>query len=71
MVNDVGLVFAEETTARIGAMIVGGAGFDRRSAEVVISASFFRSVEKGELVYCSKTVDKERPCNTVLQDRGM
>ena len=40
MVNDVGLMFAEESTARIGAMIEGGAGFDRRSAEVVVSQYF-------------------------------
>ena len=57
--NDVGLMFAEETTARIGAMIEGGAGFDCRSAEAVVSQHFLsHSVEKGDLIECSRTADK-------------
>lgn len=52
-------MFAEETTARIGAMIEGGAGFDRRSVEVVVSQYFiFHSVEKGGLLECRRTADK-------------
>ena len=49
MVNDVGLLFAKESAARIGAMIEGRASLDRRSAQVVISQYFvFYFVEKGD-----------------------
>lgn len=41
MVNDVGLVFAKETTARIGTMKEGGAGVYRRSIEVHVSTMVF------------------------------
>lgn len=57
--NDVGLMFAEETTARIGAMKEGGAGFDSRSAEAVVSQYFpSHSVEKGNLIECSRIADE-------------
>ena len=40
MVNDIGLMFAEESTAWIGAVIEGGARFNRRSAKVDVSQYF-------------------------------
>lgn len=59
MVNDVGLLLAKESTARIGAMIEGRAGFDRRSAQVVLSQYLvFHLVERGDLIDCSRTADK-------------
>lgn len=42
MVNDVGLVFAEESAARIGTMKEGGAGIYRRSVEVDVSTSVIK-----------------------------
>ena len=55
--NDVGLMFAKETTTRIGTMIEGGAGFDCRSA---VSGQYFlfHSVERGHLIECSRTADE-------------
>lgn len=47
MVNDVGLLFAEETAARIGTMKEGGAGIYRRSAEVDVSTFVFKLRGKG------------------------
>lgn len=41
MVNDVGLVFAEETAARIGTMKEGGSGIYRRSVEDDVSTFVF------------------------------
>ena len=58
MLNDVGLVFAKVTTARIGAMIEGRAAFDRRSARVVLSQYLvFHLVERADLIERNRTTD--------------
>ena len=43
MVNDIGLVFAEETAARIGTMEEGSAEICRRSVEADVSTFLFKS----------------------------
>ena len=47
MVNDIGLLFAEESAARIGTMKEGGAGIYRRSVEVDVSTFVFKLRGKG------------------------
>ena len=50
MVNNVGLVFAEETAARIGTMKEGGSGIYRGSVEDDVSTFFSNYVEKGKML---------------------
>ena len=66
MVNNVGLVFAEETAARIGTMKEGSAEIRRRSVEDDVSTFVFKSRGKGWNDRMQQESRQKRSCITEI-----